>query len=36
MASFPVFSSSGPQVSVSLFGDAAQVGTKLGQEIPSA
>lgn len=32
---YNVFQSSGPPVSVSLFGDAAQVGAKLGKEIPN-
>lgn len=30
-----IFQASGPPVSVSLYGDAAQVGAKLGQEIPN-
>lgn len=35
MAEFPVFQSQGPNIDVRLFGEAAQAGAKLGQEIPN-
>lgn len=34
--SYPVFQPQAPHIDISLFGDAAQAGAKLGQEIPSA
>lgn len=36
MGAYDIFQANPPPVSVSLFGDAAQVGAKLGKEIPSA